>query len=112
MLRKRSDEAAETPPLDTEQPKTKSQSEHSVIIYITILFTVVFLLTLLSYKMHQRESETAIDTLNKEHYTNIADLQSQITELKEELEEKETENAHLRGIIRELEAENEEKRND
>lgn len=107
MLKKRSEEAAETKPLDENQkPQNPRRSQDSVIIYITILFTVIFLLTLLSYKMHQRESEQTITELTAEHSMSerelrltIATLRQEKTELENDLNEAYTTEAGLRDQV-------------
>lgn len=104
-LKKRSEEASETPPLKEEKPKTRKQSQEAVIVYITILFTVVFLLTLLSYMMHQRENEDTINALTQSHTSTMAEMQTKIDSL-------ETENEQLRARIAELENEKEVNSND
>ena len=83
MLKKRSEEAPETAPLETQKPERKGSLD-AVIVYITILFTVIFLLTLLSYKMHQRETEETISEMTYEHTMSEQELRQTIAKLKEE----------------------------
>ena len=93
VLKKRADgDAAETAPLETEKPKSKRKSQESVIVYITLLFTVAFLLILLSYFTHSRENENTISSLTEEHsefrlkaQQDIEELQSRNVSLSDEV---------------------------
>ena len=90
-----------------EKPRTKKQSQESVIIYLVVLFTAVFLLILLSYFMHQRQNEAELTSLSDQHTEyrlrteqSIAALQEENTRLKAELE---TANAKIEELEKEKE---------
>lgn len=111
-LHKRSDaDEQDVTPLE-EKPRTRKQSQESVIIYLVVLFTAVFLLILLSYFMHQRQSEAELSNLSDQHTEyrlrteeSIAAMQAENERLRLELEE-----AHAK--IEELEKEKEVQSND
>jgi len=117
-FKKRSEGADAGSPLPAETPKSKQKTQESVIIYIAILFTVAFLLILLSYFMQQRRSEDTISTLTQTHnqfssqaLENIEELQNKNLALQEEtetlqdqLDDKDTEISELEGKIADLEA--------
>ena len=86
-LKKRSEGDTGEKELPVEKPKSHKKSQESVIIYIVVLFTIVFLLILLSYFMHQRESEDTITSLNEEHIEFREQAQSEIGRLTEENEQ-------------------------
>lgn len=66
-LKKRTDvDEQDVKPLE-EKPRTRKQSQESVIVYLIVLFSAVFLLILISYFMHQRQNEAAISDLTDEH---------------------------------------------
>jgi cytoskeletal protein RodZ len=95
-----------------EKPRTKKQSQESVIIYLVVLFTAVFLLILLSYFMHQRQNEAELSSLSDQHTEyrlrteqSIAALQTENERLKAELEA-------ANAKIEELEKEKEVQTND
>ena len=91
-LKKRSDGDTGEKELPVEKPESRKKSEQSVIVYITILFTVVFLLILLSYFMHQRENETTISNLQGEHIEyqqEILKIEDENKKLKEKLDKSE-----------------------
>lgn len=110
-LHKRGDgDAIETAPLDENKPKSKKKSEQSVIIYVTILFTVAFLLVLLSYFMQQRRNEDTISDITEEHtqwtmqaQQNIERLQNDNFALQEKLETALEENKELESKTKHLE---------
>lgn len=90
-----------------EKPRTKKQSQESVIIYLVVLFTAVFLLILLSYFMHQRQNEAELTSLSDQHTEyrlrteqSIAALQEENARLKAELE---TANAKIEELEKEKE---------
>lgn len=110
QIHKRGDgDAQETAPLEEQKPKTKKQSQESVIVYVTILFTVAFLLVLLSYFMQQRKNEDALSDLTEAHsqftiqaqqnienlQNNNIELQNELNSAKEEIEKLEDEKASL-----------------
>ena len=91
-LKKRSDGDTGEKELPVEKPESRKKSEQSVIVYITILFSVVFLLILLSYFMHQRENETTISNLQGEHIEyqqEILKIEDENKKLKEKLDKSE-----------------------
>lgn len=108
-LHKRSDaDEQDVKPLE-EKPRTRKQSQESVIIYIVVLFTAVFLLIMLSYFMHQRQSEAAISDLTDEHTEyrlrteeSIAELQADNQRLRAELD---AANARIAELEKEKEVE-------
>lgn len=108
-LHKRSDaDEQDVTPLE-EKPRTKKQSQESVIIYLVVLFTAVFLLIMLSYFMHQRQSEAAISDLTDEHTEyrlrteeSIAELQADNQRLRAELD---AANARIAELEKEKEVE-------
>lgn len=95
-LKKRADEdEQDVKPLE-EKPRTRKQSQESVIIYLVVLFTAVFLLILLSYFMHSRQSEETITSLSESHEAYMLRTEQSIAALEEENER----------LMRELEAAN------
>ena len=108
-LHKRSDaDEQDVTPLE-EKPRTKKQSQEAVIIYLVVLFTAVFLLIMLSYFMHQRQSEAAISDLTDEHTEyrlrteeSIAELQADNQRLRAELD---AANARIAELEKEKEVE-------
>lgn len=109
-LHKRGDgDAVETAPLEDNRPKSKKKSEQSVIVYVTILFTVAFLLVLLSYFMQQRKNEDTISDMTEEHtqitmqaQQNIEKLQNDNLTLQQKLASAQEENEKLEQKIEEL----------
>ncbi|MBQ4381586.1 MAG: hypothetical protein II794_02475 [Oscillospiraceae bacterium] len=71
----------------TALPETNSSrkaTQSGVILYITILFTVVFLLILLSYFMHSRQSENTITELQEDHAEFRRSAEEEIERLTDE----------------------------
>ena len=99
--------ATEKAPLDEkEAPKSQRKSEQSVIVYVTILFTVAFLLVLLSYFIQQRRNANTIDSINEEHsqatmqaQINIDKLQNYSLKLETEIDELEDDKKELEERI-------------
>lgn len=93
-FKRRGDGAGADSSIPAEAPKSRQKTQESVIIYIAILFTVAFLLILLSHFMQQRRSEDTINSLTQSHnqfssqaLANIEELQNQNLALKTETED-------------------------
>lgn len=85
-LKKRSDGDTGEAELPSEKPKSRKSKQNAVIVYIVLLFTAVFLLILLSYFMHSRESENTISSLYESQSEFRREAEAEISRLKEENE--------------------------
>ena len=111
-LKRRGDGYTGEKELPVEKPESRKKSEQSVIVYITILFSVVFLLILLSYFMHQRENETTISNLQGEHIEfrqeieriegEKKDLETELAEALKKVDGLEKDKSSLKGKLEDI----------
>ena len=95
-----SDETRKSRDSSAPRPRTVHK-QHSVVLYIVILFLAACLLILLSYLMQQRNNAEMLDGLNQ----SVSAMQS-ITKLQEENKELTVELGDLKGQTQQLQEEN------